>query len=147
MSYPMYLLKHQVTYDVFPEFWDLVVDKLEAEGDKISTEQFYLVVGQLDECGIDDKNSKVWSVVRALFEKHCALRKLDVESALKMRNIVLRRLPDDTELVLRLEAENVAMLMDFSMFKMARLCRLDSDLIPSYHEQKYRINQRLAAQN
>ena len=38
-----------------------------------------MVVGQLDKCGIDDKESKVWSVVRALFEKHCAVRKIDIE--------------------------------------------------------------------
>lgn len=48
MLYPKCLLEHKVTYEVFPEIWDLVVDTLVAQSDDIVVKQKLIVILELD---------------------------------------------------------------------------------------------------
>jgi hypothetical protein len=34
-SYPKFLIKHGVTYEVFPEVWNMIYEKLETHGEEI----------------------------------------------------------------------------------------------------------------
>lgn len=72
------------------------------------------MVQQLDEAGV--ASDKVWSCIRRLFDTHTIIYQIDLETAIKVRNIVIKRFADDKELIKRAENDVVAILFNFSLF-------------------------------
>ena len=44
LSYPAYFNKHGITYEVFPEAWELVFTTLAEHGHEITVQHFYLLI-------------------------------------------------------------------------------------------------------
>ena len=59
---------------------------------------------------------RVWQLVTDVFKYQDALKVMDVESAIKIRNIAVKRI-QDRSLLYRLDSDVVAMLFNFSNFK------------------------------
>ena len=118
LSYPAYFNKHAISYEVFPEAWELVFSTLAEHGHEISVRQFYDVIQELDKMELNDEavDQKVWQLVTDVFQYQDALKVMDVESAVKIRNIAVRRI-QDRSLLYRLDTDVVSMLFNFSNFK------------------------------
>ena len=135
MSYPKYLLKHRVTQEVFPEIWDRIIQVIDTHGEEIAADQFYFLVQQFDELDLPS-NHKAWKVVRRLFDSHTNLRSVSVENAIQVRNIALKRMSEDIELIDRLEKNVITLMFNFGKFKAQSLCRNDSPLITNFREMR-----------
>jgi len=68
------------------------------------------------------------------------LRKLDLETAIKLRNVIIRRFPEDEVLIKQAEVDVVTILFNFSLFNKTLLFTKGtsdlierSDLIDRYH--------------
>ena len=70
LSYPAYFNKHRISYEVFPEAWELVFSTLEEHGHEISVKQFYSVIQELDKLELNDEGveQKVWQLVTDVFQ-------------------------------------------------------------------------------
>ena len=69
----------------------------------------------------DETRQDIWKLLGSLFGNHEAMKVIDVEQAIQIRNIIVKRLPDDHELITRLETEVVFMMFNLAKYKAQRL--------------------------
>lgn len=98
MDFTKHLNEYKVTYDVFPEVWETLSKKLVSESDNLSVTQFYTMVGYIAESGYSSE--KVWLAFKEYISmlKIEQLRDLDLENQIKMRNIMLKQFPTESQL-------------------------------------------------
>ena len=65
----------------------------------------------------DETRKDIWKLLGSLFGNHEAMKVIDVEQAIQIRNIIVKRLPDDHELITRLETEVVFMMFNLAKYK------------------------------
>ena len=77
----------------------MIISALRKYGEKMHVAQFYNVITQFDKLEGLSEDSWAWTCFRELLDKHSGVGVIDLESAVRVRNIAVKRYPNDMELI------------------------------------------------
>ena len=97
LTYPTLFVKHGVSYEMFPEAWEIFYDALLSEEREISAQHTFHVLLSFDKA--DFKGEQNWNRICGLIEAVEDVQEVNLETMIDVRNLVVKRFPEDSKLI------------------------------------------------